>query len=244
LACGGTHIVRDDEILPDLPICPTEQRLIACLKAGERAKAESGQPTLYALNLTGPASKLIAKAKKLAKQGAQCFVFNLLGYGYGLLEELKEVGVPIMAHSALAGSLCGSQEMGISYAVALGTLARAGGSDMTLCPSRYGSVAISVEESHSIKDRLTWSEGPMLKSFPVPSSGIHPGLVPEILQDYGANVIIDGGDSMHFHPRGARAGAKAFRQAINWVLKRGNFGSLAHREFPELADALRQWRKK
>src|ERR1700730_18287705 len=57
LACGGMHLVKDDEILPDLSICPTEERLAACLQAGERAKKETGKMTLYAVNLTGETTK-------------------------------------------------------------------------------------------------------------------------------------------------------------------------------------------
>jgi 2,3-diketo-5-methylthiopentyl-1-phosphate enolase len=244
LACGGMHVVKDDEILPDLSICPTEFRLHACLEAGQRAKRETGQMTLYAVNLTGHPSKVVAKARKLAKEGAQCFLFNVLSYGYGLLEELRDVGVPVMAHPALAGALCGSSTTGMSYAVVLGSLMRLAGADIVLFPSSYGTVALPPSETKAIKEALTWTTGPLLKTFPAPSAGIHPGLVPQILKDYGHDVIINAGGGVHGHPRGARAGAKAFRQAIQWVVKRGNFGGLSEREFPELMEALRLWGKK
>ncbi len=243
LASGGMHLVKDDEILPDLSICPTEERLAACLEAGERAKRETGQTTLYAVNLTGAPSKIIAKAQKLAKQGAQCFLLNVLSYGYGVLEELRDVGVPIMAHPALAGAIGGSSVTGMSYAVILGLLMRLGGADVVLFPSSYGTLALPPAETKAIKEALVWSMGPFPKSFPAPSAGIHPGLVPQILQDYGRDVIINAGGGVHGHPKGARAGAKAFRQGINWVLKRGNFGGVSEREFPELSAALRLWGK-
>ena len=87
--------------------------------------------------------------------------------------------------------------------------------------------------------------GDFPKTFPTPSAGIHPGLVPQILKDYGHDVIIiNAGGGVHGHPQGVRAGAKAFRQAINWVTKRGNFGGISEREFPELAAALHYWGKK
>ncbi len=243
LASGGLHLVKDDEILPDLSICPTEERLAACLEAGVRAKKETGQTTLYAVNLTGSSSKIIAKAKRLAKQGAQCFLLNVLSYGYGILEELREVGVPIMAHPALAGALSGAADTGISYAVVLGSLMRLGGADIVLFPSSYGTVCLSAAETKSIKEALTWSMGELPKSFPVPSAGIHPGLVPKILQDYGKDVIINAGGGVSGHPKGAKAGVKAFHQAISWTLKRGNLGGISQREFPELAEALRLWGK-
>ena len=37
---------------------------------------------------------------------------------------------------------------------------------------------------------LTKPMGDLKRSFPVPSAGIHPGLVPKILADYGKEVIV------------------------------------------------------
>ena len=229
LAMGGMHLVKDDEILPDLSICPVEKRLETCLKAGEEARKQTGRRTLYAVNLTGPASQLQAKARRLAKLGAECFLFNVLSYGYGALEELKQVGVPVMAHPTLAGGWCGSPNTGISYRVVLGSLMRLGGADIVLFPSSYGTVALPESETRTITEALT-ETSPLKRSFPGPSAGIHPGLVPRILQDYGNDVIINAGGGVHGHPQGARAGARAFQQAL-----RGETRA------PELAQALTLW---
>ncbi len=241
LAAGGIHIVKDDEILPNLAICPTEKRLEACLQAGQKVRHETGRRTLYAVNLTGSPSKIPAMARKLAKAGAECFLLNVLSYGFGVLEEVAEVGVPIMAHPALAGALGGSPQTGISYAALLGTLMRLGGADIVLFPSSYGTMALPSADTQKIGEELTKDLGGLKKTFPGPSAGIHPGLVPQILKDYGSDVIINAGGGVHGHPGGSRAGAKAFRQAIDWSLKRGNFGGLSQREFPELSEALRLW---
>ena len=64
-----------------------------------------------------------------------------------------------------------------------------------------------------------------------------------ILMDFGTDVIINAGGGVHGHPGGTRAGAKAFRQAVDWVVKHRNCGGLSEREFPELAAALRLWGK-
>jgi 2,3-diketo-5-methylthiopentyl-1-phosphate enolase len=229
LAMGGMHLVKDDEILPDLSLCPTEKRLEACLKAGENAHRQTKKRTLYAVNLTGPVSQLQAKARRLAKQGAECFLLNVLSYGYGVLEELKDVGVPIMAHPALAGGVSGSPDFGMSYRVVLGSLMRLGGADIVLFPSSYGTVALPKSETDAITKALT-DASPLRRSFPGPSAGIHPGLVPQILQDYGKDVIINAGGGVHGHPQGARAGALAFKQALE-----------GDKNAPELAQALALW---
>jgi len=243
LALGGMHIVKDDEILPNLPLCPTEKRLEACLEAGAKAKQETGRQTLYAVNLTGKPSAIPGIARKLAKVGAECFLLNILSYGFGVLEEVAELGVPVMAHPALGGAIGGSPETGISYAVLLGSLMRLGGADIVLFPSSYGTLALPAAETQAIREQLLTHWEGCKRSFPTPSAGIHPGLVPQILKDYGQDVIINAGGGVHGHPGGARAGAKAFRQAIDWCIRRGNFGGLSQREFPELTEALRLWGK-
>ncbi len=241
LAVGGMHLVKDDEILPDLEICPTEKRLEACLDAGQRALKETGRPTLYAVNLTGLPSRLLPKARRLAKLGAECFLLNVLSYGYGALEELRELGIPVMAHPALAGAIAAAPDTGMDYAVILGSLMRLGGADIVLFPSSYGTVSLPSTQTNAIWKALSKPMGNLMPVFPAPSAGIHPGLVPRIIEDYGYDVIINAGGGVHGHPKGARAGAKAFRQAIDWAIKRKNFGGLSEREFPELAEALRLW---
>ena len=234
LALGGMHLVKDDEILPDLSICPTEKRLETCLRAADRAQEKTGRRTLYAVNLTGRASQLASKARRLARQGAECFLLNVLSYGYGVLEELREVGVPIMAHPALAGAWCGISETGISYSVVLGSLMRLGGADMVLFPSSYGTVTLSYQDTARIRQTLISPHESLKRSFPVPSAGIHPGLVPRILEDYGEDVIINAGGGVHGHPDGPRAGARAFQQALQ---------QLSEKDAPELAKAVALWGK-
>ncbi|MFA6379481.1 RuBisCO large subunit C-terminal-like domain-containing protein, partial [Acidithiobacillus sp.] len=49
---------------------------------------------------------------------------------------------------------------------------------------------------------------------PVPSSGVHPGMVGRILDDYGAEVILNAGTGIMDHPQGPASGVLAFREAI------------------------------
>ena len=50
--------------------------------------------------------------------------------------------------------------------------------------------------------------------FPVPSAGIRPGIVPQVLRDYGRNVILNAGTGIMDHPLGPASGVRAFFEAL------------------------------
>ena len=55
--------------------------------------------------------------------------------------------------------------------------------------------------------------------FPVSSGGVHPRLVPDIVEILGRDLIIQAGGGIHGHPDGTVAGAKAMRAAIEAVVE-------------------------
>jgi 2,3-diketo-5-methylthiopentyl-1-phosphate enolase len=77
-------------------------------------------------------------------------------------------------------------------------------------------------------------------SFPVPSAGIHPGLVPLILKDFGSQVVVNAGGGIHGHPMGTVAGGQAFRQAIEGCLAGESLHVYAQKH-PELKAAIDAW---
>jgi 2,3-diketo-5-methylthiopentyl-1-phosphate enolase len=216
-ALGGVDLIKDDEILFENPLTPLEKRVEACMDAARRAESETGQKLLYAVNLTGPTSQLAANARKAINAGANALLFNVLAYGYDVLHELssdKTINVPIAAHPAMAGAIYPSPHYGISASLLLGKLMRLAGADLVLFPSPYGSVVMPKEENLAVKDALLEPLHGLRTSFPVPSAGIHPGLVPLILKDFGTDVVVNAGGGIHGHPMGTAAGGQAFRQAI------------------------------
>ncbi len=245
-ALGGADLIKDDEILPNIDTAPVEQRLEACLKAAEKAQHQTHHRTLYAINLTGPVTKIFDQARRLTSLGANCFLLNVFSYGYSVLEGLAkdpQINVPTMAHPAVFGGLSSSPEYGISYRVTLGKLMRAGGADMVLFPSSYGTVALPTDEAFSIRDALTQPMASLPKVFPGPSAGIHPGLVPQIMEDYGKDVIINAGGGVHGHPMGSQAGMTAVRQAIDLCMKGYSPEKMKANAPTELKEALALWSK-
>ncbi|RDU38371.1 2,3-diketo-5-methylthiopentyl-1-phosphate enolase [Neobacillus piezotolerans] len=241
-ALGGIDIVKDDEILFENPLTPSGKRIQAGRRVLDEVFFETGHRTLYAVNLTGRTSELRDKAKRFAEDGADALLFNVFSYGLDVLQELREddsIGLPIMAHPAFSGAIASSPVYGVSHPLLLGKLLRYAGADLALFPSPYGSVALERESALGIAEELT-VESTFKKAFPVPSAGIHPGLVPLLISDFGIDSVINAGGGVHGHPGGASAGGRAFRQAIDAVLCGISLGE-ASESRQELKTALKLW---
>lgn len=241
-ALGGVDLIKDDEILFENPLTPIERRVEACIRAAEEARRETGQKLLYAANLTGPVFGLRDQAYRAIDAGANALLFNVLAYGFDALAELARdprIDVPIAAHPAMAGALYPAAHHGIAAPLLLGKLMRLAGADLVLFPSPYGSVVMPREENMAV-DAALKSPGPHRASLAVPSAGIHPGLVPAIVQDFGRDVVVNAGGGIHGHPMGTAAGGRAFRQAIDAVLggKRLREAAAQHEE---LRVAIDRW---
>jgi 2,3-diketo-5-methylthiopentyl-1-phosphate enolase len=242
-ALGGVDLIKDDEILFENDLAPFEKRIVTCLEAAEEARQATGQKVLYAANLTGPTYELRERARSAVSLGANCLLFNVLAYGYDVLHALAsdpEINVPIMAHPSMAGAFYPSPYHGLSPSLLLGKLMRLSGADLVLFPSPYGSVTMPLEENMAIKEALLHPTKKLKSPFPVPSAGIHPGLVPFIIEDFGQDVIVNAGGGVHGHPNGPTAGGQAFRQAINAVLQNQSLSEAAQ-SHPELREAVNRW---
>jgi 2,3-diketo-5-methylthiopentyl-1-phosphate enolase len=238
VAGAGLDIIKDDEILGNLASAPTLERLKACLPVIEEAQQRQGRSLLYAVNLTGRADRLLAQAKQLVAAGANALLLNVLSYGFSVLEALAadpEISVPIFAHPALAGAWCGAPDCGFSYSALLGTLFSYAGADAVLYPAHYGSLPFEAAEEFRIRDALR-----SRNVFPVPSAGIHPGVVPRAIADYGQDVILNAGTGIMDHPDGPADGVRAFFEALEQVQAGRSFEMTQIAEGP-LRRALEKW---
>ncbi|MCC3376471.1 2,3-diketo-5-methylthiopentyl-1-phosphate enolase [Cohnella sp. REN36] len=242
-ALGGVDLIKDDEILFENPLTPLERRVETCIGAAREAEKTTGQKLIYFTNLTGPTSQLRANARRAIDAGANGLLFNVLAYGYDALAELAAdpaIDVPIAAHPAMAGAFYPSPHHGIAAPLLLGKLMRIAGADLALFPSPYGSVVMPKAENLAVQDALVNGKLPQAAAFPVPSAGIHPGLVPLILRDFGRDVVVNAGGGVHGHPLGAAAGGRAFRQAIDAVTSGINLEQAAA-DHEELQIAIERW---
>lgn len=241
-ALGGVDFIKDDEILFEHERAPFIERIKLGKKVLQEVYEQTGHRTLYAVNLTGRTTELLQKAIVATELGADALLFNVHTYGLDILQQIVEhpdVDVPIMAHPALSGAMISSPTYGISSAVLLGTLSRIAGADFSLFPSPYGSVALektlALQTAQACLVNEYWKQ-----TIPVPSAGIHPGMVPQLIQDFGIDCVINAGGGIHGHPEGAQGGGRAFRQAIDGTLQGLSLEQTA-KQAPALAQALAIW---
>jgi ribulose-bisphosphate carboxylase large chain len=89
-------------------------------------------------------------------------------------------------------------------------------------------------------DMLSQDWGKIKPVLPVSSGGLHPGLIPSVMNILGndCTLLVSGG--IHGHPKGTRAGAKAVMQAIEATMGKIDLNEYAKKN-KELKQALGKW---
>jgi ribulose-bisphosphate carboxylase large chain len=80
----------------------------------------------------------------------------------------------------------------------------------------------------------------LMPVLPVASGGLHPRLVPALMEFFGRDFVIQAGGGIHGHREGTIAGAKAMRQAVDATLKKIPLDEYS-KKHRELREALRIW---
>lgn len=114
-----------------------------------------------------------------------------------------------------------------------------------LTGSRRESIALAnllrEKKTEGVEGMLLEQDWGKIKSaFPVSSGGLHPGLVPDVLDIYGTEMILLVSGGIHGHPKGTRAGAQATMQAID-AWQDGVTLEEKAKNAPALKEALTKW---
>ncbi len=237
-ALGGVDLVKDDEMCSELANCRFEDRLEAVLKALDKAERETGHKTLYMVSITDEVNRLVDKCRRAVQMGATGL---LLAYSAGLsalkvLADDPEINVPILLHVSHMLALLPRMNFPV-----LAKLCRLCGADMMLTPSMWSSIPVaSPEESLRVAQTLQAPFYHIKRTWPMPAAGMYPGLVDVLIQEHGIDFIVPAGGGILGHPMGYKAGAMAWRQAIDAVLS-GMTLQEAARKYPEFRAAAELW---
>jgi 2,3-diketo-5-methylthiopentyl-1-phosphate enolase len=242
-ALGGCDIIKDDELLANACFCDIESRVKLYMEAEKRVFEETGEHTLYTVNVTDEIPKVFENAHHAVELGCNAIMVNYLVVGFPVLRALAEdpaVNVPILAHMDLAGALYEAEWHGMSSHLVLGKLPRLAGADVVVFPAPYGKAPVLPEKFQNVARNLSFPLYQLRPAFPMPSGGITPRMVPAVMKDLGTDIVIGSGGGIHAHPQGPVAGAKAFRQAIDATMKGQSLDDAAN-EHPELKASLEAW---
>ncbi|MFX1284228.1 MAG: RuBisCO large subunit C-terminal-like domain-containing protein [Promethearchaeota archaeon] len=218
-AMGGADFIKDDESTAgDIKYLPLEDRVTTYMEMKDKAKDETGEDTIYMVNITAEPQKILENAQKALDFGTNGLMVNYLTAGLPVVRELaadESIKVPILGHMDFAGVYYESSMSGMSSFLIMGKLARLAGLDALVYPSAYSKAPFIRDKYLACAKALRYPFGSLKPVLPMPSGGVTPGIALRIMKDLGNDIMIGAGVGIHSHPKGTRAGAKAFRQVID-----------------------------
>lgn len=222
-ARGGVDIIKDDELLPaDEAFCPLKERVTKFMAMEKKAYEESGEHTIYAVNITDKVDKIRDNAIRAIEYGANGLMLNVYTAGHGALQMLAEdpdINVPILAHVDFVGAYASSTYTGISAPLVIGKLTRLAGGDYQINGHPWGKFPIMYKtfyRSFKFFTQPWWNIKPMMYAC---SGGTTQLVVKNCIDELGVDIILAAGGGVHGHPDGSYAGAKSMRQAIEAALE-------------------------
>ena len=252
---GGFDIVKDDENLTSTSFNKFEDRVRLMSKLRDKAERLTGERKSAFLNITGETNQMIKRARLLHDTGWEFAMIDVVTSGTAAVQTLRDVcadfGLAIHAHRAMHAAFDRNPHHGMTMYF-LGKMMRMIGTDTIHVGTAVGKLVGSRQEVWSVANLIRESEIRKAKEnleqrwhhikpmLPVSSGGIHPGLIPKIMQILGndCGLLVSGG--IHGHPKGTRQGAKAAMQAIHATM-----GKIPLKEYAkthkELALALEKW---
>ncbi len=239
---GGCDVVKDDENLSSQNFNPFEERLTATLERRDKAQEETSERKVYMINITAETQTMLKRAQTVVDQGGEYVMVDILTCGWSALQTLRDQNLKVVIHAHRAGhaAFTKNQLHGIAMKP-IATVARVIGVDQLHVGTVVGKMSETkaevIENIAACKDELGWAK-PVL---PVASGGLHPRLVPALMETFGNDFVIQAGGGIHGHPEGTIAGAKAMRQAVDATLYGKTLEEYA-KTHKELDLALKKWK--
>jgi len=239
---GGVDLLKDDENLTDQPFNPFEERVAQSLERRDEAAEATGQRKDYLVNVTAETEEMCRRAGVVADLGGRFVMVDVITAGWSALQTVREhcegLGLAIHAHRAMHAAFDRVDDHGVSMRC-LAQFARLAGVDHV----HTGTANLGKLENEDTVGINAWLRKDlygMNDVLPVASGGLHPGLIPQLIDALGTDLIIQAGGGIHGHPDGTHAGAKALRQAV-FASMDGLPLEEAAKNLPELEAALEQW---
>ncbi len=253
---GGFDFVKDDENLTSTGFNRFEERVRLMTRLRDKAEKLTGEKKGAFLNITADVETMKKRADLLFDYGWNYAMIDVVVAGTAgvmtMRDYCSDLGLAIHAHRAMHASFDRNPKHGMTMQF-LAKLMRLIGVTQIHTGTAVGKLVGSKMEVAALADVLREKRTPALKNilmeqdwgsiksaFPVSSGGLHPGLVPDVLDIYGTDLVLLVSGGIHGHPKGTRAGAKAAMQAVDAWMEGISLEEKAEKA-PELAGALKKW---
>ncbi len=238
---GGCDIVKDDENLSSQRFNPFEERIIKTLESRDKAEEETGERKVYMANITAETKTMLKRAEYVLNHGGKYVMVDILTCGWSALQTLRDQGYKLVIHAHRAGhaAFTKNQKHGIAMR-AIAKVARIIGVDQLHVGTIVGKMSETKEEVLENIEALKSEMNGLKPVLPVASGGLHPKLVPALIENFGKDFVIQAGGGIHGHTDGTFAGARAMRQAVDATMQEKTLDAYAKTHM-ELKVALELW---
>ncbi len=239
---GGCDVVKDDENLSSQKFNLFEDRLIQTLESRDKAQNETGERKVYMINITAETNLMLKRAEEVVNQGGEYVMVDILTCGWSALQTLRNQNLPLIIHAHRAGHAAFTKNPLHGIAMKpIATVARIIGVDQLHVGTVVGKMSETKAEVLENISACKAEMGGLKPVLPVASGGLHPRLVPALLETFGNDVVLQAGGGIHGHPDGTVAGAKAMRQAVDATLAGKTLEDYAKTHL-QLEAALEHWK--
>ena len=186
MAMGGLDFIKDDHGLADQSYSPFADRLNACGDAIATANAQTGGKTRYVPSLSGHLDQLRRQVDQAKSQGIDTLLIAPMVTGLATFRQLSRENpeIAFMAHPAMAGA------SRILPPLLLGKIFRLMGADAAIFPNHGGRFGYSLETCKNLASTALSGEIKAKPCVPIPAGGMTVDRVPEMLEFYGADVML------------------------------------------------------
>jgi len=168
-------------------------------------------------------------------------MIDILTTGWSSLQAMRDLDLKLLIHAHRAGhaAFTRSHRHGINMVV-LAKVARLIGVDQLHVGTAVGKMAETREEVLMNKEACVEPLYGIKPVLPIASGGLHPGMVPKLVEIFGKDTVIQAGGGIHGHPDGTVDGATALRQAVDAAMKGIPLKEYS-KDHPALEKALEKW---
>tara|TARA_B100000902_G_scaffold395647_1_gene454694 strand:+ start:339 stop:1598 length:1260 start_codon:yes stop_codon:yes gene_type:complete len=214
---GGVDFIKEDEILGNPSCCPFEERVKIVNDAVQNEAAKLNKEVFYAPCVNSDLPYLLKRIELLVEQNIKAYHVNIWS-GINMYKYLRSFDFNIAMFYQKSGDRVLTDKNNL-YSISWGVLlklARISGADFIHAGMWGGYLSDSKDDLSQWMSILTSThELGFNKTVPSFSCGSHPGLVDTTVKNFGNDVMMSLGGSLHGHPSGTISGAKAMRQAFD-----------------------------